>query len=205
MQKTNKLFFYFVILTSILVVGGTQIVESYASSDIISQDKIWDAPIKFHAIYTESGIETSFLEVGQQAYIVFPLRQNEDGGPLIEWISAGYQIVEDKDFPRYDDKLIEVQADSLDLSKPLSASFIPLESGSYFLRQTMSYEYKDSDNSGHLGGGNRNFVVVEEFSNALDDEGKCNNTDLFRYIKQDLSNAVCVTQPTFVKLLERGY
>ena len=180
-------------------------MESNASSDIFSQDKTWDFPIKSHAIYTESGIETSFLEVGQQAYIVFPLRQNEEGGPFIEWISAGYQIVDDKNFPRYDDELIEARADSLDLSKPLSATFIPLEPGTYFLRQTMSYEYKDSDNSGHLGGGNRNFVVVEEFSKALDDEGNCNNPSLFRYQKQDLSNAVCVTQSTFVKLLDRGY
>ncbi|QMU53648.1 MAG: hypothetical protein GKS07_01210 [Nitrosopumilus sp.] len=69
----------------------------------------------------------------------------------------------------------------------------------------MGYEYNDSDNSGHLGGANKHFVVVEKFSKALDDEGICRNPDLLRYQKQDMTNAVCVTNPTFIQLLTRGH
>ena len=179
--------------------------QSHADSDVISQEKMWEVQIQSHAIYTESGIETALLEVEQQAYIAFPLRENEDNGPTIQWIQAGYQIVDDKHFPRYDDEMVEVRADSIDLSKPLSISFVPQESGSYYLRHTMFYEYNDSDNSGHLGGANRHFIVVDEFSKALNDEGVCNNPDLLRYQKQDMSNVVCVTSPTFVQLSMRGY
>lgn len=188
-------------LFSILLIFGVS--QSNADSDIISQDKVWEVPIQFHAIYTESGIETSFLEVGQQAYIVFPIPE-PNGRETLQTVQAGYQIVDDKDFPRYDDEMAEFKADSIDISKPLSIPFVPQEPGSYYLRQTVFYEY-DHNASGSVGGGNKNFVVVDEFSKALDDEGSCRNSDLLRYQKQDMSNAVCVTHPTFVQLLQRGY
>ena len=97
---TLKLFLAFVL--SIILVTSFGYVHAYE----ISQEKTWDVPVKFHAIYTESGLEISFLEVGQQAYIAFPLRQNQDDGPEIESIMAGYQVVDDKSFPRYNDESV---------------------------------------------------------------------------------------------------
>ncbi|QMU53649.1 MAG: hypothetical protein GKS07_01215 [Nitrosopumilus sp.] len=112
-------------LFSLILIFGTS--QSYADSGRILQDKMWDVPIQSHAIYTESGIETSFLDVGQQAYIAFPLRENQDDGPTIQTIKAGYPIADDKYFPRYHEETAWFNADSIDLSKPLSASFVPQE------------------------------------------------------------------------------
>lgn len=193
-------------LLSVILVGSVGINLVYSDSGTISQDKTWDFPLPrgINGFYTEDGANTALLEVGQQAYIVFSLRDSKQ--QYLDKIDASYQIVEDENFPRSNDESITVSKDSLDMFMPLSALFVPEKPGSYFLRQTTTYTDKhDTVPSGGNYQKNMPFDVISKFSNAIMNDGSCKNADLSIYIKSDFSTAVCVTHSTSVQLLQRGY
>ena len=199
-----KLFAIVLVAISVFSAIVASLPDSFAVSDISLQNQPLQKQIRHSGIYTENEIETSLLYVGQQVHIAFSTLSisNPDGVQ----IKIGYQIVEDRDFPRYDDEMIEFVSNSMDFSRPVSFPYTPNESGEYFLRLNMSYHDPSDNSSGGGGGGSNSFQVVDKPSKAIDvDSGLCKRYDFIPFVKSDYSTVVCVSPDTWFKLMARGY
>ncbi|MCH9657432.1 hypothetical protein K0U27_01840 [archaeon] len=199
-----KLFAIVLVTISVFSAIVASLPYSLAVSDISLQNQPLQKQIRHSGIYTENEIETSLLYVGQQVHIAFSTLSISN--PNGVQIKIGYQIVEDRDFPRYDDEMIEFVSNSMDFSRPVSFPYTPNESGEYFLRLNMSCHDPSDNSSGGGGGGSNSFQVVDKPSKAIDvDSGLCKRYDFIPFVKSDYSTVVCVSPDTWFKLMTRGY
>ena len=202
----NYIVNFFIILFLLIGFGVSVFTSSpiHAESNETVQNHPLEKQIRFSGIYTQDGTETSVLQTGQQAHIAFSTLSIKN--PEGVQIKIGYQVVTDKDFPRYDDEMAEFTSDSINISRPVSLPYVPDKAGEHFLRLNMSYDDPLNNSSGHQGGSQNSFQVVEKYGKAVyENNGKCKKSGFIAYVKSDYSTIVCVSLDTMRELIIRGY
>jgi len=182
--------------------------------------------------FTKNMIPLSTLEAGKEHYVIQKVDFSDDNFAKNSTFSAvvGYAIqkgdkmipfpkgenVTDADHQEFSEKMRKLRnefyqeseiAESFEFvvnsEKPfyVKSSLTIEESGKYTRQYYEKLKFSPAIMGSNMGG----LVVLDKFSKAIDENGKCKN-DEFRYlIKHDFSTAVCVEPSSALKLKERGW
>lgn len=169
-----------------------------------------------YGIFTESMLESGLLETGKTYYVIHKVEPRQTDFPNnTQFATVGYYFHAGR--LSSEELFIEtrVTGDShrfaVGPEKPFfarfSASVDEIGKYTYEFYQHV-YQYQDSYERDMLigsGTGTGPLTVVEEYSKAIGEDGRCKMSELTRVIKHDYSTVVCTTKETKAKLQNRGW